>query len=204
MIDDFLDLEDFAKVWKYVQAESYVQPMSAGSWLKVWRLGDNQPLGSNAYHSTTLPHNNMMDLINEKFVEIAGQYKDIVSEYKELILRSYIYARGCKLSWHDDSTVYAGAATYYTHPKWGSTWGGELMIAEAPSIEEVFKQKPSGPHLEHEWEDRYINIYGLGQWISPKPNRLVLMAPGVYHSINRVDPDAGDHCRCGIVGFFKV
>jgi hypothetical protein len=27
--------------------------------------------------------------------------------------------------------------------------------------------------------------------------------PGVWHSINRVDDDAGDHCRTTVVGFFK-
>ena len=117
-------------------------------------------------------------------------------------VRPYLYPRGTKLSWHDDSTVYCAAATYYCHLKWGSTWGGELMVAEVPGLAQVFQGKNlSKPHMDHEWEDQYINIYGMGNFITPKPNRLVLMAPGTYHAINRVDADAGDHLRAAIVGF---
>lgn len=38
-------------------------------------------------------------------------------------------------------------------------------------------------------------------FISPRPNRLVLLAPNILHAVNRVDDDAGDHLRATIVGF---
>jgi hypothetical protein len=77
------------------------------------------------------------------------------------------------------------------------------MVAEVPPITKVFSAPPHPPHLNHDWEDHYLSVFGVGTWIMPKTNRLVLMAPGVYHSINRVDDDAGDHVRCSVVGFYK-
>lgn len=204
IFDDVLPPELFQKVWASVQNENYSTPLQSGNWVKVWRIGDGSPLGSAEYNMSKRPFNNYMDIVGHFFIEIAKTCSDMVgdeNEWVDLALRSYIYPRGTKLSWHNDSATYAGAFSFYVHPKWGSTWGGELMVAEVPPFSEL-KQKPLvGPHLEHEWEDEYINVVGAGQWISPKPNRCVIMAPGVYHSINRVDPDAGDNARCSITGF---
>ena len=52
-------------------------------------------------------------------------------------------------------------------------------------------------------EDKFLSAHGFGTYVTCKPNRLVLTRPGVWHSINRVDDDAGDHCRASVVGFFK-
>ena len=43
---------------------------------------------------------------------------------------------------------------------------------------------------------------GIGTFIMPKPNRLVLLGGGNYHMISKVDPAAGDHPRFTISGFF--
>jgi Rps23 Pro-64 3,4-dihydroxylase Tpa1-like proline 4-hydroxylase len=142
-----------------------------------------------------------MDVVGHFFTEIARTCSDMVGDWTDLVTRSYLYPRGSKLSWHNDAANYAGAFSFYAHPKWGSTWGGELMVAEVPPMSEMKKKPLVGPHIEHDWEDEYINEQGVGQWITPKPNRCVIMAPGVYHSINRVDVDAGDHARAAIVGF---
>lgn len=59
------------------------------------------------------------------------------------------------------------------------------------------------PHLDHSYEDEMIGAYGMGNFITAKPNRIVMMKASVWHQINRVDDDAGDHCRCSVVAFFK-
>jgi hypothetical protein len=204
IFDDVLPQDSFDKVWTHVQMENYSAPLISGSWVKVWRMGDNQPLGSAEYKWSKRPFKNYMDLIGHFFMEIAKNTPDICSEegvWDDMTLRSYLYPRGTKLSWHNDAENYTGAFTYYIHPKWGSTWGGELMVAEVPSMSEMKKKPVVGPHLDHEWEDSYIAERGVGQWITPKPNRCVVMTGGTYHSVNRVDPDAGDHTRASIVGF---
>jgi hypothetical protein len=198
--DDVLPPDIFDKVWLHAQFENYSSALS-NNWIKVWRIGDNNPLGSPEYRWSKQPFNNYMDLIGNVFLQIAKNSNELIVDWDDLVLRSYIYPRNTKLSWHNDAETYAGAFTYYIHPKWGSTWGGELLISQTPTFEEMKKKPLVGPHLDHEWEDEYILEYGMGQWISPKPNRCVLMAPGVYHAINRVDADAGDHARVSIVGF---
>lgn len=202
--DDVLEQSIFEQVWIHAQHENYIVPTQNGNWIKVWRLGDGVPHGSGEYHWSKRPFNNYMDAIGHVFFEIAKNSSDIVgdeSNWNELITRTYLYPRNTKLSWHNDAEQYAGALTYYIHPKWGSTWGGELMIAEVPPLHEIRKRPQAGPHLDHEWENEYLLEHGVGQWISPKPNRCVIMAGGVYHAVNRVDADVGDYCRCSSVGF---
>jgi hypothetical protein len=206
IFDDVLPPEMFEKVWLHTQMDNYSTPLAVGNWVKVWRIGDSQPLGSAEYHWSKRPFNNYMDVVGHFFMEIAKNVPDIVGEegvWSDMTLRSYIYPRGVKLSWHNDAVSYAGAFTYYIHPKWGSTWGGELMVAEVPPLEHIKKKPQVGPHLEHEWEDEYLAERGVGQWISPKPNRCVIMTGGTYHAVNRVDADAGDHARASIVGFLR-
>jgi len=204
IFDDVLPPDVFETVWLHAQFENYAYALGNPTWIKVWRLGDQAPLGSAEYPYSKRPFNNYMDVVGHVFSQIAQNSADIVgdeSNWNELTLRSYIYPRNTKLSWHNDAEQYAGAFTYYVHPKWGSTWGGELLVAEVPPMSELKNKPKVGPHLEHDWEDEYIMENGVGQWISPKPNRCVLMAGGVCHSVNRVDPDAGDHARVSIVGF---
>jgi Rps23 Pro-64 3,4-dihydroxylase Tpa1-like proline 4-hydroxylase len=202
--DDVLPPDLFETIWIHAQFETYAANLGSPNWIKVWRIGDCTPLGSTEYNWSRRPFNNYMDAIGNVFLQIAKNTADIVgdeSNWSDLALRTYLYPRNTKLSWHNDSEFYSGAFTYYIHPKWGSTWGGELLVAEVPPLYEVKKKPKAGPHLDHEWEDEYILEHGVGQWIAPKPNRCVLMAGGVYHSVARVDPDAGDHARASIVGF---
>lgn len=204
IFDDVLPPEIFEKVWLHVQLENYATPLQSGAWVKVWRFGDSFPFGSAEYLLSKRPFNNYMDVMGHFFTEIARTCADMVGEegvWTDIAMRSYLYPRGSKLSWHNDAMAYAGALTYYIHPKWGSTWGGELMVAEVPPLADLKKKPLVGPHLEHEWEDDYINEQGVGQWISPKPNRCVIMPGGVYHSVNRIDQNAGDFPRASIVGF---
>jgi Rps23 Pro-64 3,4-dihydroxylase Tpa1-like proline 4-hydroxylase len=204
IIDDVLPDEQFDRLWKHFQAEQFSIP-HAQQWQKVWRLTDANCLGGPSYQLTKKPFNNYMDGVSSYLLaalkyapEIKG---DQGKDWSEATFRPYIYPRGSKLSWHNDGGSYHAALTYYCHPYWGSTWGGELMVAEVPDLQ-AFRNKHKGqPHLDHRWEDEFLAERGLGQWIFPKPNRLVIMAAGVFHTINRVDPDAGDHARCSIVSF---
>ena len=45
--------------------------------------------------------------------------------------------------------------------------------------------------------------HGLGIFVSPKPNRLVLINKNVIHGITRVDPDAGQNSRVTLTGFIE-
>lgn len=194
--DDVLDNDNFQKLYIAVQQEEYTIPHFQ-KWEKVWRLGDNFTLGSKSYSSKNAPYNNHIDLMAFYFKEVSKLHTAITGDYNEMTLRCYLYNRDTKLNWHDDGG-YLSAGIFYCHPYWASTWGGELMIAKTP---EVNGSVPN-PCLDHSFEDKFLEYYGYGQYITCKPNRLVLTKGGVWHSINRVDKDAGDHVRTSVVCFF--
>ena len=194
--DDVLEKDQLEAVWNAVQAEQYCTP-HIGGWSKVWRLTDGSSIGGTEYDSSASPFNNYMDVMKFVIEGAALLNPKLVSGWTHISLRSYLYARGTKLSWHNDFG-YLGAAIFYAHPYWASTWGGELMVAKTPPDASF-----SAPHLDHKDEDRLLEKFGLGTYITAKPNRLVLTRPGVWHQINRVDADAGDHVRASVVGFFK-
>lgn len=194
--DDVMDKEQFKLVWEAVQNEEYAMPHISG-WSKVWRATDGFPIGGRNYDVSDKPFDNYMDAMNFYISSAAQTNKNIIPSWETLILRPYIYPRGTKLNWHND-LGYKAAAILYVHPEWASTWGGELMLARTPPGVNI-----PPPHLDHREEDKFLEIYGMGTYITCKPNRLVLTRAGIWHSINRVDPDAGDHCRTSVVGFFK-
>ncbi|CAK0767663.1 2OG-Fe(II) oxygenase [Gammaproteobacteria bacterium] len=193
--DDFLDKIQFERIWQAIQTEEY-SIIHIQKWLKIWRISDGLPMFSKLYVDKEFPFNNYMDLMNTSFKESAENHPNIVGNWKNIGLRSYLYNRDTKLSWHNDKG-YTAAGIFYVHPYWGSTWGGELMIAQTPEAESI-----PNPALEHTFEDKFFEYYGCGQYITAKPNRLILLKSGVWHSINRVDKDAGDHVRCSVVAFF--
>jgi 2OG-Fe(II) oxygenase superfamily len=206
VLDSVLSLAAFADLWTYVQRDEYEIPARHDNWVKVWRLGDGPLVSSRDRRLSHGPFASALDAFSGALLSIAEQHPDLVGErgvdWQDISIRSYLYPRGSKLSWHDDMAGNSGAFSFYAHPTWGSTWGGELMIAETAGYEAVKAASETGPHLDHSWEDQYLIGHGRGMFISPKPNRLVLLAPNVYHAINRVDADAGDHARCAIAGFF--
>lgn len=195
--DDVFSKVDFEKISLSVQNEDYTIP-HINNWLKVWRISDGVAMGSKNYHQKEAPFNNYMDVMNHCFVEFSKAHSNIVGNYNELSFRAYLYGRDTKLNWHNDKG-YVAAGIFYTHSYWGSTWGGELMIGRTPTIDGPVPN----PCLDHTFEDKFMEYYGHGQYITCKPNRLVLTKGGVWHSINRVDKDAGDHVRSSIVAFFK-
>ena len=194
--DDVIEDAHIKTIRDYVQKEEYALPYISG-WHKVWRLGDCSPMGSKNYKYSERPFNNGMDIALVYMEEMAKNHPQL-NGWDEIILRSYLYPRGSKLSWHNDLD-YKGAMVLYTHDNWGSTWGGELLVAE---VSDNYEDE-IGPHLNHEKENKFIMDYGVGQYILPKPNRLVITYKNVWHNMCRVDPDAGDHVRSSIVGFFQ-
>lgn len=196
--DEVLDEQTFSGVYSHVQNEQYSLP-HLECWQKVWRLTDGNSLGGKNYDASKGPFDNYIDVFIKIFKELGENHKDLVGDYKALAIRSYLYPRETKLNWHNDKG-YKAAAIFYAHPYWASTWGGELIIAHTPEINRDYVPNPC---LDHKFEDKFLEYYGMGQYITCKPNRIVLTKGGVWHSINRVDKDAGDNVRTSIVGFYS-
>ncbi len=198
--DDVLEQQHFNMVRTSAEAEDYSIP-HIEKWLKVWRISDGLTMGSKQYtfskNESNIPNNHIGFMYNI-FNDAAKNNCEVCGDWNKIILRSYLYGRDTKLSWHNDAG-YCSAGIFYCHNYWGSTWGGELMLARTPILQDG--QVPN-PCIDHVFEDKFLEYYGFGQYITCKPNRLVLTKGGVWHSINRVDKDAGDHVRMTIVAFF--
>jgi Rps23 Pro-64 3,4-dihydroxylase Tpa1-like proline 4-hydroxylase len=133
---------------------------------------------------------------------------------------TYLYPQGTGLSWHVDvPRLYTGAYIFYAHPTWNCQWGGELFVADESGRPQELDQgtvtllrregtqlRPTTVRvpafLDNERENAELGRIGMGRYIAPKPNRLVVIASGNPHMINRVNPAAGSHVRCSVSGFF--
>ena len=164
-------------------------------------MSDGSPLNSvKSYPYSGFPFQEPIDLLIPKVHEISKQHPEIFGEYKEIYFRSYVYGKGTKIDWHTDHG-YKSAAIFYYHPYWGANWGGELKVAELPEIE-YGRHNVGGP-MDGRWIDKIISTTNFGYYIDPKPNRVVATSAGVWHSISRVDDNAGDNLRFSIVCFFN-
>jgi hypothetical protein len=169
------------------------------------------------------PTHSGIDRALARIVEHLGDFADLIGErdvdFDKVSARSFLYSRGTALSWHEDDTCYSGGYAYYVHPEWRSQWGGELLIADESTRPEdvsgegpVLVERRGGalkatrvripPFLDNTRQDAVLSRQGMGRYIAPKPNRLVVIAGGTPHRINPVNDSAGDHVRSTIAGFF--
>jgi hypothetical protein len=238
--DDVLDAKDFAAVWEFVQVEQYFY-VHEQRWEKTWRLSDGHPFagalvraevsgmparitGSEAKGARAYPTRLAIDILIGKLLDMRDEIVDLVgisgTDYVAINARACLYPVGSALSWHTDPSPYSGAFTYYAHPKWNATWGGELIVADESTANEDLgakrttaivmdgahvvgmRQVLTPPALDHDRENEVLCESGCGDFIVSKPNRLVLMKPAIPHRIARVDACAGENVRCSISGCF--
>lgn len=162
-----------------------------------------------------------IDLLVRRFVEQADSYEELVGregkDWRTLALAPRLYERNSGLYWHRDSpSVVTGSCTFYAHPEWNVQWGGELFIAHesarsipedrGPSMVEPKQVMGRGltqiaGHLDNREVNAALMKYGMGHYVMPKPNRLVVMRTGNPHMVSKIHPAAGDHVRASITLF---
>ena len=224
IFDNFLSEQEKDLVWSYIQSEEF-HFVHQKKWVKAFRLNDGEPLWGPPYlsdpytpdtQSQVYPSKKGIDLVIQKLKSILPDAGSLIGKQGEdwayFFARAYLYPRGAGLSWHRDNENHVrGAFVYYAHPYWNPQWGGELLISSPQTARLEFPKKALyeggekylGSHLDNTFETEALMEEGLGNYILPKPNRLVLMSSGVLHCIKRVDANAGDHVRATIQGFFQ-
>ncbi len=229
VFDDFLHQDELLAIQLYLQFENYFLVHSQG-WSKSWRMNDGEPLASMSYmyslltEKTTLNDNVILQgihILSVKISTISARLRDFLgADWNAFSLTTFLYPAGSGLGWHEDDGQYKGAYIFYAHPQWKPDWGGELFITHQsvnPSAglpeqiyqasEEVLRMSgitggAVGPEFGWTLRERKIFDEGIGTFISPKPNRLVIVKPEYSHCIKKVDVSAGDNPRCSIAGFF--
>ena len=200
VLDDFMNKECMDAVWDGIQRSGHSSDMITLSWSRIWRWSGQPPVSGPEHLFSKSPFHNHFDIVAACFLDVANDLIDLIGPtWSDLRMHSQFGGRGVKTAWHLDSKN-VGAFSYYPHPRWGLNWGGELMIANEPS-ERV--GMPTSRKMEYEWEQNHLMKHGAGVYIAPLPNRCVVMAPNLFHSVARIDPDAGDAIRCCVVGFLQ-
>jgi hypothetical protein len=208
VVDEVFSEEIFKSFWQYFNSLDFAYRSMSG-WSKVWRINDGQILAGAPYYHNQAPFNNMMDIIDQSVYGLAKQHLESIvgkegEDWHDILYTPYIYPSGTKISWHDDQG-YSGACIFYPHQIWNPHWGGELMVAKTPTEEERrnMQVKPvESEMMTRNYVGQLLDIYGMGMYVSPLPNRMVFTSGSTWHAINRVDQAAGDNVRCSIVAFF--
>jgi hypothetical protein len=162
-----------------------------------------------------------IDLLIEQFCRCGPAYRPLVgregSDWRTLAAAPRLYERHSSLYWHRDTpAVVTGSCTYYAHPTWNIQWGGELYIAHPSASAIPERNGPSmispkdvmgrgllqlSGHLDNREVNDALMAAGMGHYVMPKPNRLVVMKTGNPHMISKVQAAAGDHVRASVTMF---
>jgi hypothetical protein len=216
--DDLLPQDAFDALLHHATADTY-NIVHSGGWRKVWRLGDGLPLqGSTKYffpdgsgeeiaESLRYPTQTPVDAFIEAIDAVAGEAADLVGPagtWRGITVAPWVYPIGTGLSLHRDHHHYTGSYTYFIHREWNFHWGGQLLILDPRTGAEGDPDlSPLWPHWLSDVDENRTGLDpGLATCVLPKPNRLVVIAPHVYHMVTRVDANAGNRPRVTLAGFF--
>lgn len=223
VVDDFLPFDEWNELWLHFQLQDFTF-INGLRWLKNYRFLDGRPLTAPGVYSDAVPGlTDTRDVVSaegvlcrfsDRLQEAAGKSGRLLghkgTDWVTFSITPFAYPAGTALSWHDDYTMNAGSYIYYTHPEWSAHWGGELMVTGIKDMPRPMLQtgpdggemEVIGPYFDSTDEGRRLVEVGLGVFVTPKPNRLVIIGGGVQHCIKRVETAAGDRARCSFAGFF--
>jgi hypothetical protein len=214
VIDDLVPHDEWDELHRHAMGDTFFYENSF-EWNRVWHPLSGMSLltGPKSFgetgkpgprYPTATPYDHFFRAV-ERHQSLIADFLGIDVARVRYIMAAYLYRAGWGLPWHEDigeGNEYVGAFSYYLHREWRGNWGGELMIlnderlhATDAGIDLAFSQgtglrTPS--HVEG----------GIGTFILPKPNRIVVMRPKVLHAVNSVSALAGENMRFSLAGFF--
>lgn len=205
VFDDFLSVADLEKLRAHMSGVgfSYVKSFRARS--RVFGILDGDPLvaPSVIHHhpdsirgATPYPSGSAMDIWVESMDRATEDLSPWIGErgaaWDFFTCTPYLYPLGSGLSWHDDAKGRAASYVFYLHDEWKASWGAELLIAD--------RECP-----DHRSETiNHIQVASFGTYVTPRPNRLVVIKAGTPHTVKRVDVNAGENVRTSVTGFFQA
>jgi len=217
IIDNFLNEADLKTICDQIESDTYTKIDLGVD--KIYRLNSGEIYkNEKKYWSKNLPWNTGYDLFMTKLIPLFND-NNLVKFIKNLniSLKVHAYRPGAEIGWHQDSNS-AFSYSYYCHKQWHPMWGGNLLIANQ-NIETKNFFLETNENNRIKLNDVYGEIYGargitfdhssekilldpgMGSFIMPIPNRLVIINNNVFHKVERVDMSAGSNCRLSLTGF---
>ncbi len=221
VIDDFLPAEEFELLLEYAARNDYARNPK---WIKPWDLADEMPwqTGETVYTRgkhlgpddprRSFPTGMAVDLLLKRILASDFYRTRVPDSY--VTARTYLHPPGSGLDWHDDGGRFAGAYTFYVHPRWHASWGGELLLIEDDIGRGPLPDKRHmvGGKVETEkgaWnvlhkDDLSAMLFERAtatEFVFAKPNRIVFVTRGLWHKISLVKQNA-PFPRTAVAGFF--
>ena len=224
VVDDLLPKAEQVSVWNHFQCQPFRRVEELG-FQGHWLLEDAAVLrgpsvGYAHARDARYPTETPLDLVIARFVDLSEHFTPLLGPFGEawddFTAQMSLHPSGTGLVWHRDAEENVGSYTYYAHPKWNAEWGGELLLSDDVSIPKelgvyfhrlakVDQAKPPAipAHLDNDDASELLMRRGLGFFVAPKPNRLVVIRGGTPHAIAKVRPSAGRQIRASVTGFIK-
>jgi len=223
--DDLLPPDPCRALWNYFQLQPF-QRIDALGMQGQWALEDSAVLRGptigwqqtwDAQYPTHTPVDALMKAVADTAPQFAALAGKSGSDWTAFSACPMLYVAGQGRLWHRDADDDLAGWTYYAHPTWNIEWGGELFIAERdtpPADTGVFLHRlrptpdhPEPPawksHLDNDDASRLLMETGLGAFVAPRPNRLVVVRGTTPRSIAKVRASAGRHVLATFGGQFK-
>lgn len=230
IFDDFLPEDVYQNVWRYALTTDYEYINTKGKISRAWHLQDGFPLRSslNAFYyapsqkkpentNYVYPTNTELDTFIDHVLGLQPKVNQLTGKedqgWGHLTATCWVYPPGTGLALHDDgSGVYSGAYVYFLNPLWRMHWGGLLIMMDKECNRRVHEHRGKHDQMEFyklKWFnanqiDDLIMEHGFGKCILPKRNRIVFIHNEAYHTVTRVNEQAGDNARMSIAGFFNL
>jgi hypothetical protein len=152
------------------------------------------------------PTGDATDAVIKAVASVVGQCSGLIGErgsgWVGALCRSVAYPAGSGISWHTDDTDVTGSFIYYGNPRWDVSWGGELFVADESARFSMTRTEGAEHEFGNDYESEVLLARGVGTYVMPRPNRLVIVGQGHPHKVAPVTSNAGDHVRATFAGFF--
>ena len=214
VVDDFLPQESWDRLLNQVQCDEWTQSQPDD---KYWHITDGANYKASKRFLRDAPFNDNYDIWADAIKTFADSEaaQEYTAGYTDIAMRCHGYPVGSKNPWHTDM----GGVTYsyYLHKHWQINWDSMLLVLPKDSVEykQIMRKLPGTKQqdtyrstgtlemFEQAEKQKGLIEHGMGYFVAPKPNRLVLINKNVVHGITRVDKDAGENVRLTMTGFFN-
>jgi Rps23 Pro-64 3,4-dihydroxylase Tpa1-like proline 4-hydroxylase len=217
VFDDFLPQKLLEELRQYANDCEYGEARN-DNYGDVWRRGEASAMRGlttvfrpDAMYKTAersrYPTGTAIDRFIDALREIVARQPEVIGRIATpqdaIGVTPWIYRRGAGLAMHRDRGC-AGAFIYYLQPEWHFQWGGHLLVLDPTTSPDLAPEtlETSYLWLAEDERNRIAADPGLATCVLPKSNRIVFLHPRALHMVTRIDPDAGDHARISLGGYF--